>query len=99
MCVSNFAKVSHLALLFGMVASHGPHGHPRITRSICPDSRRPTDLEEEFFFLTERAGDVIENKGPLWKTQGLSGNVVENKASYAQKAGMLLKRKEVDGRS
>jgi hypothetical protein len=63
------------------------------------ESRRPTDLEEEFFFLTELTGDVIENKGPLWKTQGLSGNVVENKASYALKAGMLLKRKEVDGRS
>jgi hypothetical protein len=63
------------------------------------ESRRPTNLEEEFFFLTERAGDVIENKGPLWKTQGLSGNVIENKGSYALKAGMLLKRKEVDGRS
>jgi hypothetical protein len=61
------------------------------------DSRKPANLEEEFFFLTERAWDVIENKGPLWKTQGLSGNVIEKKGGYALKAGMLLKRKEVGG--
>ena len=35
--------------------------------------------EEEFFFLTEQRGNVIENKGRLWKTQGQSGNVYENK--------------------
>ena len=34
MCVSNFAGVSHLALLFRIVTSHGPHGRPSITRSI-----------------------------------------------------------------
>jgi len=51
MCVSNFAKVSHLALLFGMVASHGPHGHPRITRSICPATQEglPTLKKNSFF--------------------------------------------------
>jgi hypothetical protein len=26
MCVSNFVGVSHRALLFRLVASHGPHG-------------------------------------------------------------------------
>jgi hypothetical protein len=41
--------------------------------------------------LTEQCGDVYENKGPLWKTGGQSGNVSENKGSYGPKAGMLLK--------
>jgi hypothetical protein len=27
--------------------------------------------------LTERSGNVYENKGPLWKTWGRSGNVYE----------------------
>jgi hypothetical protein len=43
--------------------------------------------EKEFFFLIEQHGDVIENKGPLWKTLGLSGNVYENK-------GDALRRRE-----
>ena len=47
--------------------------------------------------LNEQCGNVIENKGPLWKTREASGNVIENKASYAQNAGMLLKRKGVIG--
>ncbi|MGA9057190.1 MAG: hypothetical protein WB763_11830 [Terriglobia bacterium] len=47
----------------------------------------------------ERRGNVIENKGPLWKTRRQSGNVVENKHSYPQYPGMLLKTKEVDGMS
>jgi hypothetical protein len=49
--------------------------------------------------VNEQSGNLIENKGPLWKTEGLSGNVTENKGGYALKAGMLLKRKEVNGKS
>jgi hypothetical protein len=30
--------------------------------------------------MTERRGNVYENKGPLGKTRGKSGNVIENKA-------------------
>jgi hypothetical protein len=48
--------------------------------------------------VNERGEDVYENKGPAFNTLGQSWNVIENKASYAFKAGMLLKRKEVDGR-
>ena len=48
--------------------------------------------------MAGRSGDVYENKGPLWKKWGLSGNLIENKGSYALKAGMLLKRKDVGGR-
>jgi len=39
---------------------------------------------EEFFFLTERCGNVIENKGRLWKAQGRSGNVYENKGDTSR---------------
>jgi hypothetical protein len=41
--------------------------------------------------IDERRGNVYENKGPVRKTRGRSRNVVENKDSYADKAGMLLK--------
>jgi hypothetical protein len=32
-------------------------------------------------FLNERTGNVVENKGPLWKTREQSGNVHENTGS------------------
>jgi hypothetical protein len=31
--------------------------------------------------MSERSRNVIENKGALWKTWGLSGNVYENKGT------------------
>jgi hypothetical protein len=49
--------------------------------------------------VNELSGDVYENKGPLLKEWARSGNVAENKGSYALKAGMLLKTKEVGGMS
>jgi hypothetical protein len=48
--------------------------------------------------LDGRRGNVYENKRPVFSSPDLSGNVAENKSSYALKAGMLLKRKEVGGR-
>jgi hypothetical protein len=48
-------------------------------RVLFPIGQKVCIREEEFFFLIEQYGDVIENKGPLWKTLGLSGNVYENK--------------------
>jgi hypothetical protein len=45
--------------------------------------------------LTERRGDLYENKGADFGSLGISGNVVENKGSYALKAGMLLKTQAV----
>ena len=47
--------------------------------------------------LNEQHGNVYENKGSRLDNQGPSGNVIENKCSYAQNAGMLLKRKGVIG--
>ena len=48
--------------------------------------------------MNEQCGNVYENKGPAFGSLGLSGNVIENKGSYALKAGMLVKTKEVGGR-
>jgi hypothetical protein len=40
---------------------------------------RPLDFKK----LNERPGNVIENKGPEWRTGGKSRNVIENKMSYS----------------
>ena len=48
--------------------------------------------------MNDRRGNVIENKGSGLDNQGPSANVVENKPSYAQNAGMLLKTKDVSSR-
>ena len=41
--------------------------------------------------LTERSGNVYENKGSLCKTWKRGGNVIENKGSYEFNPVMLLK--------
>ena len=46
-----------------------------------------------------QCGNVYENKGPACSSPAQTGNVIENTYSYAQSAGMLLKKKEVDGMS
>jgi hypothetical protein len=50
---------------------------------------------ERISFLNERTGNVVENKGPLWKTWGRSWNVYENTGAYLFNPGMLLKRQVV----
>ncbi len=47
----------------------------------------------------DRHGNVYENKGLSWSSPAQSGNLIENKYSYQQNAGMLLKAKEIDRRS
>jgi hypothetical protein len=47
--------------------------------------------------LKEQCANVIENKGSGLDNRRRSGNIVENKCSYAQNAGMLLKTKGVIG--
>ena len=49
--------------------------------------------------MNEHCGNVYENKGPGFNRPKESGNVIQNKGSYALKAGMFLKRKEVGGMS
>jgi hypothetical protein len=46
-------------------------------------------IRKEFFFLNELSWDLIENKGPLWKTGRRSWNVIEKTGTYPVKAGML----------
>jgi hypothetical protein len=41
--------------------------------------------------MAELAGNVYENKGPTFIGPVQSGNVIENKDTYEQKPGMLLK--------
>jgi hypothetical protein len=41
--------------------------------------------------LKKRPTNFIENKGLLWKTCELSGNVIENKRTYTSIPGMLSK--------
>ena len=43
--------------------------------------------------MKELRGNVYENKGSASEAAGRSGNVIENKDSYALKAGMLLETK------
>jgi hypothetical protein len=47
--------------------------------------------------LNEQYGNLYENKGVAFSGPAQSGNVTENKYSYAQNARMLLKRKGVIG--
>jgi hypothetical protein len=51
--------------------------------------------KDDFSKLEERGGNVYENKGPAFSSLRRSGDVTENKGSYALRAGMLLKRRVV----
>ena len=63
-------------------------------------SQNPQDVEAvEDLKMKERCGNVIENKGSGLEDRKGSGDILENKCSYALKAGMLLKTKGVDGMS
>jgi hypothetical protein len=61
------------------VLNRNPGGMKAAEESSFSTGQEVCFCEEEFFFLTEQRGNVIENKGRLWKTQGLSGDVYENK--------------------
>jgi hypothetical protein len=54
-------------------------------------SRRPTNLETELLFLTERSRNIYENKGLLLKKWERSWYVAENKGTYMLNVRMLLK--------
>jgi hypothetical protein len=60
----------------------------RRTASPCPDDRdKKISLK-----ISDQCRYVYENKGSVFHEGRQSGNVAENKGSYALKAGMLLKR-------
>jgi len=67
-----------------------------IDSDIMPDNPQGEETVEDLK-LKDRSGDVIENKGSRLEDRRGSGNVIENTASYALKAVMLLKRKGVIG--
>jgi hypothetical protein len=60
----------------GKNAARACQHHPH---DLACGSRRPTNLEKELLLLTERSGNVFENKGSDFETWERSGNVVENK--------------------
>jgi hypothetical protein len=39
-----------------------------LTRPICPAAQESQPILKKDCFLTDRGGNVTENKGPLWKT-------------------------------
>jgi len=45
--------------------------------------------------MTDRSGNVYENKGLVFHSPMESGNVIENKDSYQLRAGILLKTQHV----
>jgi hypothetical protein len=45
---------------------------------FAPEGKRGTLV---ILKMNELCGNVIENKGPLWKTEGAGGNVYENKGT------------------
>ena len=57
----------------------------------------PTGKEgtSNFKKVNEQRGNVYENKGPGLSSSRESGNIAENKGSYAVKRGMSLKIKVV----
>jgi hypothetical protein len=65
---------------------------PRTRQEVCHCRR---SKKRDSLKLTDRFGNVYENKGPLWKNRGRSRNLHENTGTYTPKAGMLLKRKIV----
>jgi len=67
-----------------------------VNSDIASDNSQSVGMVEDLK-LNARCGNVIENKGSGFEDRQGSGNVTENKSSYALKAGMLLKRKDVGG--
>ena len=61
---------------------------------IVPDNSQSVEVVQDLK-MNERRGNVVENKGSSWENREQSGNIAENKRTYAQSAGMLLKRKGV----
>ena len=58
--------------------------------------------EKEFLFLHEQRGNVIENKGPLWKKAEEAGMLLKTKdrcGKSGNEAGMLLITKEISAES
>ena len=68
------------------VLNRNPGGMKAAEESSSSTGQEVCFREEEFFFLTEQRGNVIENKGRLWTPPGLSWNVYENKGDASGKS-------------
>jgi len=57
-------------------------GHPaRAVADLACGLSCQGEQEKNSSKLNDRSGNLYENKGSLWKTQGQSANVLENKGS------------------
>jgi hypothetical protein len=73
--MSNDTDALHSLLLLRRA---GPNGRVEVPTALAQFVPRP--LKKSSFF-DERRGNVYENKGPLWKTEGRSWNVPEKKGT------------------
>ena len=76
--------LGHLRTLFSRrrrksVLNRNPGGTKAAEESSFSTGQEVSFRGEEFFFLTERRGNIIENKGRPWKTLRRGWNVYENK--------------------
>jgi hypothetical protein len=69
-----------------------------IGSDISPEDSQGLETVEDLK-MNEQYGNVLENKGSASDNRDRSRNIAENKYSYAQNVGILLKTKGVDGRS
>jgi len=86
MVTESNARKEHIRL--STFAYPGDEKPPQSAKMIC---WRATSVNHQLFtvgfnleknsFLTALSGNVIENKGSLWKTWRLSANVYENKGA------------------
>jgi hypothetical protein len=86
------------------VAALGQDDHARmgnieepLDSNISPDDSQIVEALEDLK-MTERCGNVVENKGASLDNGDRRGNVVESESTYAQDGGMLLRTKGVSSR-
>ena len=85
MCVSNFAGVQRFSLLLRKAGAIALMGVPGSLAQFVLRLKEAYQPSTRILFLTERSGNVIENKGRLWKTLERSWNVYENKGDTSRK--------------
>jgi len=75
----------------GVGSTFGSHNRPR--QDVVWDRQRTSFVTLK---LNARRGNAYENKGPLWKTRGRSGDVIENKGTCGFNPRMLLRANELN---
>jgi hypothetical protein len=72
---------THFSALACPAGERPPHSGEMISRLASSVNYQILTVgckSKRILFLTKRRGNLIENKAPLWKTRGRSGNLYEN---------------------